>query len=122
MKEMEIVTVLFGLPNERMTEDDLIRTSEVSKINRCKEGEEKMALRRFKQFIQDYEKSVPRRLGLNVLGEETDEPEIADAATVIIGSELSTSERETLSESFVDGIRRMSERGGTIMAIVVALE
>jgi hypothetical protein len=81
-----------------------------------------MALRKFKKFIQDYEKPVSRRLGLNVLEEETDDSEIADAATVIIGSELSASERRSLSDSYVDGIRRMGERGGTIMAIAVALE
>jgi hypothetical protein len=56
------------------------------------------------------------------LEEETDDSGIADAATVIIGSELSTSERRSLSDSFVDGIRRISERGRTIMAIAVALE
>ena len=81
-----------------------------------------MALRKFKTFIQHHEKPVARRLGLNVLEEETDDSGIADAATVIIGSELSTSERRSLSDSFVDGIRRMSERGRTIMAIAVALE
>ena len=81
-----------------------------------------MALRKFKKFIQEYEKPVARRLGLNVLEEETDESGIADAVTVIIGSELSAVERRSLSDSFVDGIRRMSERGGTIMAIAVALE
>jgi hypothetical protein len=81
-----------------------------------------MTLRKFKKFIQDHEMPVSRRFGSNVLEEETDDSGIADAATVIIGSELSTSEREALSDSFVDGIRRMSERGGTIMAIAVALE
>jgi hypothetical protein len=81
-----------------------------------------MTLRKFKTFIQHQEKAVSGRLGLNVLEEETDDSEIADAATVIIGSELSASERRSLSDSFVDGIRRMSERGGTIMAIAVALE
>jgi hypothetical protein len=77
-----------------------------------------MALRKFKTFIQHHEKPVARRF----LEEETDDSGIADAATVIIGSELSASERRSLSDSFVDGIRRMSERGGTIMAIAVALE
>jgi len=81
-----------------------------------------MALRKFKTFIQHHEKAVSRRLGLNVLEEEMDDSGIADAATVIIGGELSTSERRSLSDSFVDGIRRMSERGRTIMAIAVALE
>ena len=47
-----------------------------------------MALRKFKKFIQDYEKPVSRRLGLNVLEEETDDSEIADAATVIIGQRV----------------------------------
>ena len=81
-----------------------------------------MALRKFKTFIQDHEKPVSRELQLNFWEEETDDSGIADAATVIIGSELSMSEREALSDSFVNGIRKMSERGGTIMAIAVALE
>ena len=59
---------------------------------------------------------------LNVLQEETDDSEITDAATVIIGSELSTSERRSLSDEFVTGIEKMSERGSTIIAIAVALE
>ena len=54
--------------------------------------------------------------------EQTDDSEIADAATVIIGSELSTSERRSLSDEFVTGIEKMSERGSTIIAIAVALE
>ena len=54
--------------------------------------------------------------------EQTEDSEIADAATVIIGSELSTSERRSLSDEFVTGIEKMSERGDTIMAIAVALE
>ena len=81
-----------------------------------------MALRKFKQFIQDHEQPVSRRLELNVLEEETDDSEIADAATVIIGSEVSTSERRSLSDDFVNGIEKMSERGSTIIAIAVALE
>ena len=77
-----------------------------------------MALRKFKTFIQHHEKAVSRRF----LEEETDDSGIADAATVIIGSELSAGERRSLSDSFVEGIRRMSERGRTIMAMAVALE
>jgi hypothetical protein len=81
-----------------------------------------MALRKFKKFIQDHERLVSRQLELNVLGEETDNSEIADVATVIIGSQLSASERRSLSDDFVNGIEKMSERGSTIMAIAVALE
>jgi hypothetical protein len=53
-----------------------------------------MALRKFKTCIQHHEKPVSRGLGFNVLEEETDDSGIADAATVIIGSELSASERK----------------------------
>ena len=81
-----------------------------------------MALRSFKKFMQDHKKPVLRQLELNVFGEETDDSEIADTATVIIGSELSASERRSLSDEFVDGIEKMSERGSTIIAIAVALE
>ena len=65
-----------------------------------------MALRKFKQFVQDHEKPVSRQLELNVLEEETDDSEIADAATVIIGSELSASERRSLSDDFINGIEQ----------------
>jgi hypothetical protein len=81
-----------------------------------------MALRKFKQFIQGQDKPVSRQLELNILEEEADNSEIADAATVIIGSELSTTERRSLSEDFINGIEKMSERGSTILAIAVALE
>jgi hypothetical protein len=58
----------------------------------------------------------------NVLGEETDDQDITDAATVIIGSELPVSERERLTDDLLNGIRKMRERGDTIIATVVALE
>ena len=81
-----------------------------------------MALQTFKKFIQDYQKPISRRLGLSVLGEETDDSDIADASTVIIGSELSLGERKSLIDAFINSIRRMGDRGGTIMAIAVELE
>ena len=84
--------------------------------------EKKNGIAKVQKFIQDHEKSVSRQLELNVLEEETDDSEIADAATVIIGSELSASERRSLSDDFINGIEKMSERGSTIIAIAVALE
>ena len=65
---------------------------------------------------------VSRRLEPNVSEEETVEQDITDAATVIIGSELSLSERKRLTDDLLIGIRKMSESGGTIIATVVALE
>jgi hypothetical protein len=58
----------------------------------------------------------------NVFEEETDDQDITDAATVIIGSELSASERQLLRDGLINDIRKMSESGGTIIATVVALE
>jgi hypothetical protein len=58
----------------------------------------------------------------NVLEEEMDDRDIADAATVIIPSELSVSERKRLTDDLLIDIRKMSERGDTIIAIAVALE
>jgi hypothetical protein len=78
-----------------------------------------MALRKFKQFVHDCE---TRRLKSTVLGEEADGSDIVDAATVIIGSELSIGERSSLSDAFIDSITRMEDRGGTIMAIAVELK
>jgi hypothetical protein len=81
-----------------------------------------MAWRKFKEFIRDRQRPVSRRLEGNVLKEETDDSEITDAATVIIGSELSASQRKSLRDDLVNDIRKMSESGRTIIAIAVALE
>jgi hypothetical protein len=77
---------------------------------------------KFREFIQDCQRPVSRQLELNVLKEETDNSEITDAATVIIGSELSVSERKQLTDDLLVGIRKMSKRGDTIIAIAVAFE
>jgi len=76
-----------------------------------------MALRKFREFIRDRQRPVSRRLE-----EETDDQDITDAATVIIGSELSVSERKRLTDDLLIYIRTMSERGDTIIAIAAALE
>jgi hypothetical protein len=81
-----------------------------------------MALRKFREFIKGRQETVSRRLEPNVLGEKADDQDITDAATVIIGSELPVSERERLTDDLLIGIRKMSERGDTIIATVVALE
>jgi hypothetical protein len=81
-----------------------------------------MALRKFREFVRDCQRPVSRRLEPNVLEEETDDQDITDAATVIIGSELSVSERKRLTDDLLIDIRKMSERGDTIIAIAVALE
>ena len=81
-----------------------------------------MSLRKFREFIQDGHRLASRRSELSVLGEETQDSDITDAATVIIGSELSASERKLLADSFVNDVKKMSEGGGTIMAMAVALE
>jgi hypothetical protein len=81
-----------------------------------------MALRKFREFVRDCQRPVSRRLEPNVLEEETDDQDITDAATVIIGSELSVSERKRLTDDLLIDIRKMSQRGDTIIAIAVALE
>jgi hypothetical protein len=75
-----------------------------------------MALRKFREFVRDRQRHVSKRWE-NVLEEEVDDKDITDATTVIVGSELSLSERRRLTD-----IRKMSERGDTIIAIAVALE
>ena len=79
-----------------------------------------MALRKLREVIPEGQRPVSRRL--NVLKEETDDQDITDAATVIIGSELSASERKRLTDDLLTDIRKMSERGDTIIATAVALE
>jgi hypothetical protein len=81
-----------------------------------------MALQKFKEFIRDRQRPVSRRSEPNVLKEETDDAEIVDAATVIIGSELSASERKQLTDDLLTDIRKMSEGEGTIIATAVALK
>jgi hypothetical protein len=81
-----------------------------------------MALRKFREFIRDRQKLVSGQVGRNVLKEETDDQDITDAATAIIASELSASERKRLTDDLLIDIRKMSERGDTIIAIAVALE
>ena len=81
-----------------------------------------MELRKFREFVRDCQKPVSRGLEPNVFEEETDDQAITDAATVIIGSELSMSERKRLTDDLLIDIRKMSERGDTIIAIAVALE
>jgi hypothetical protein len=81
-----------------------------------------MALRKLREFIRDRQRPASRRLEANVLEEETDDQDITDAATVIIGSELAVSERQSLRDGLINYITKMSERGDTIIATVVSLE
>ena len=64
---------------------------------------------------------VLKRLELNVLEKETLNRKLLDAATVIIASVLSVSERERLTDDLLIGIRKMCERGDTIIAIAIAV-
>ena len=81
-----------------------------------------MTVRKFREFVRDRQRPVSRRLEPNVLEEEMDDRDITDAATVIIPSELSASKRKRLTDDLLIGIRKMSERGDTIIAIAVASE
>jgi hypothetical protein len=81
-----------------------------------------MALRKFREFVRDCQTPVSRQLKPSVLEEETVDQDIMDAATVIIGSELSVSARKRLTDELLIYIRKMSESGGTIIATAVALE
>ena len=81
-----------------------------------------MALRKFREFVRDGHRRVSKRCEPNVLEEEVDDKDITDATTVIIGSELSVSERRRLTDDLLTDIRKMSERGDTIIAIAVASE
>jgi hypothetical protein len=81
-----------------------------------------MAPRKLRDIVPDGQRPVSRRLALNVLEDDTDDQDITDAATVIIGSELAISARQRLTDNLLIDIRKMSESGGTIIATVVALE
>ena len=81
-----------------------------------------MALRKFREFIRDGQRPVSRRLEANVLEEGTDDQDITDAATVIIGSELSVSERQSLRDDLINYITKMTERGDTVITTIVTFE
>jgi hypothetical protein len=81
-----------------------------------------MALRKLRDIVPNGQRPVSRRLERNVLGEETYDQDITDAATVIIGSELSVNERERLTDDLLNYLTKVSDSGGTIIATVVALE
>jgi hypothetical protein len=81
-----------------------------------------MALRKLREFVRDGHRRVSKRWEPNVLEEEVDDKDITDATTVTIPRELSASKRKRLTDDLLIGIRKMSERGDTIIATVVALE
>ena len=96
-----------------------MRTNEAGKKPKVQKGEE---YGKFKQFIEDRRKPIIGGSESKALEAGTDAADLADAATVIIGSELSASERRSLTDDFIYGLEKMSERGSTIIAIAVALE
>jgi hypothetical protein len=81
-----------------------------------------MSLRKFREFIQDDHRPALKGSKRIALEERAHGSGITDAATVIIGSELSASERMSLTDSFVNDVKKMSEGGGTIIATAVVLE
>ena len=81
-----------------------------------------MALQKFREFVRDRQRPVSTRLEPNVLEEETDDQDITDAATVIIGSELSVSERQSLRDDLINYITKMTERGDTVITTIVTFE
>jgi hypothetical protein len=81
-----------------------------------------MAPRKLRDIVPDGQGPVSRRLEPNVLEDVTDDQDITDAATVIIGSQLSLSKRKRLTDNLLIDITKMSESGGTIIATVVAME
>jgi hypothetical protein len=81
-----------------------------------------MAPRKLRDIVSDGQRLVSRRLEPNVLEDDTVDQNITDATTVVIGSELSISARQRLTDDLLMGIRKMSQSGGTIVATVVALE
>jgi hypothetical protein len=81
-----------------------------------------MIIRKFRTFLRDHQKRVSGKNKRNVLKEETDDSEITDAAMLIIGSEISGSERKSDFDGFVSDIKKMRDRGRSIVAIALALE
>jgi hypothetical protein len=86
----------------------------------------KRPLKPFRQFLpESFRGTRHRRASANALNEvieESDDVAITDAAMVMIGSELSVSERKALSDGFANDLKEMRDRGGLIIAIAVASE
>ena len=72
-----------------------------------------MALRKFEQFIEDHRGPIFVGSDLNALKAGTEAADLADAATAIIGSELSAS--KSLTDDFIYGVEKMNERVSTII-------
>jgi hypothetical protein len=85
-------------------------------------GEETMALRKFRSFIGDHQRPLSLHADRSNLKEATDVVDITDASTAIIGSDLLTSERQSLTDSFINDVTRMTKDGRSILAIAVAFE
>ena len=67
-----------------------------------------MTLRNFRSFLRDHPKLGSRRAKRKVLETKTattDDSEITDAAMLIIGSEISASERKSDFDGFVSDIK-----------------
>jgi hypothetical protein len=78
-----------------------------------------MALRRFREFVPDQQRSVSGQHAFKV---ETYDTDIRDATSVYIGEGLSVAERRSLSESFISKIEEMCENGSTFMAMAIAVK
>ena len=81
-----------------------------------------MALRKLRSFIRDRQRLAPGRLEKDVLKEDADDTPITDAATVFIGAELRMTDRQSLTDDFVNYIEEMCESGRSIMAIAAAFD
>jgi hypothetical protein len=87
----------------------------------------KRPLKPFREFLPESLRGTRRgRASANVLNEaiggEPNDTDITDAASVIIGRELTRSERKSLIDGFVNYIEEMCEIGSTVMATAVALD
>jgi hypothetical protein len=81
-----------------------------------------MALRKFREFIRDQQRSVSGRIEQRALKEEIYDTDITNATSVYIGSGLSAAERRSLSESFISKIEEFCESGQTVIAVATAVE
>jgi hypothetical protein len=81
-----------------------------------------MALRQFRSFIRDHQSPLSTQADRRNLKEATDVVDITDVATIIIGSDLSAVERQSLTDSFTNDVKKMTNDGRSIMAMAVAFE
>jgi hypothetical protein len=72
--------------------------------------------------LKPFRKLIAESCRRGALSEEVAERMIMEAKAVVIGTEISVSERELIMAGFFDAIQMMNDSGGKIVATAVVVE